>query len=178
MFIEDGTGSGKRAAVNDDNLLKVFSIGINYLEELNEQGRVWSVPLDAIAPSGATKFFYLTYTGTKRLGISHIHFASSVAGVFRFLKVTGSPTGGTSIVATPLRFDSPIAPVATILSGASITGLTDAGLIVPFYLQANVMVEANLDCRWYIAPNTALAIQAPASAIINGHIDIFEEPSE
>ena len=176
MIIEDGTGTGAKAKVRPDNQLDVHATVISFLEHLNEEeGKVWSVPFDALAPSGATKFFYLSYTGTDRLGIARIRFASSVAGVFRFLKVTGTPTGGTVLVPVPANLGSPVLPTATILSGASITGLTDAGLLLPLYLQANVTYDLELPARWYLMPNTSLAIQAPGAATVNGNMIIFEE---
>ena len=176
MIIEDGTGTGSKAKVRSDNQLDVHATTINFLEHLNEdRGKVWTASFDGLAPSGATKFFYISNTGTGLLGIAGVRFASTVAGVFRFLKVTGTPAGGTTVVPMPCSLGSPVLAHATILSGTSITGLTDAGLLVPLYLQANVSLDLDLPSRWYLPPNTALAIQAPGAAVVNGDMLIFEE---
>jgi hypothetical protein len=176
MHIEDGTGSGVKAEVTANNKLAVFSTNITLLEHLNESdGVVWNIPIDAVAPSGATKFFYLANTGTEMLGIARIVLASSTAGVFKFIKVTGTPSGGSNITAVPANLGSPVLPVATIQSGTNITGLSDGGLLAPLYLQANVTQVLDIPQIWYLPPNTALAIQAPASATVNGYVLVFNE---
>ena len=106
MMIEDGTGTGRKAAVTSDNKLRTQAEVQDGLEVLNEEGLVWSIPMDALAPSGATKFFYITNTGSRDMGIALIRLVSSVAGVFRFTKVTGTAAGGAAIVAVPTKLDS------------------------------------------------------------------------
>ena len=60
-------------------------------------------------------------------------------------------------------------------SGASITGLTDAALLAPLYVPANSMVTLELQAKWYVVPGTAIAIQAPGAATINGQLTIYTE---
>ena len=176
MMIEDGTGKGNKTKVNDDNQLETFSTCIDVLESLNEtSGAVWVLPMDAVAPSGATKFLYLLNNGTSQIGVAAVRMQSTVAGIFRFTKVIGTAAGGTNLTAVPLNLGSTIVAPAGAQTGTSITGLTDAGLLLPLYLQANVMFSLDLPGRWYLAPNTALAIQAPGAATVNGIVLIYSE---
>jgi hypothetical protein len=81
-------------------------------------------------------------------------------------------------VAVPTNLGSTKLPLVTVLNGASITGLADAGLLLPSYLQANVNYDLELPARWYLTSNTALAIQAPGAAAVNGNLLVYEEDDE
>jgi hypothetical protein len=178
MIIEDGTGSGKKARVRASNQLEVFATNVDYLAKLNRDGGVWSLPIDAIAPSGATKFIYILNIDSSNLGLATLRLHTTVAGVYRFTKVTGTPSGGTAIVPTPLNLGSTLPAPVGCESGASITGLSDAGLIMPLYMQANVLTELDFLTRWVLTPNTAIAITAPAAAVVSGMIIIFSDTVE
>ena len=177
-MIEDGTGTGRKARVGSDFKLATSSEVRASLEVLNEEGAVWSVPMDAIAPSGATKFLYILNNGTSPLGIALIRISSSAAGVFRFLKVTGTAAGGTAVTPTPCKTDSTVPLPGGVQSGASITGLTDAGLLTALYVPANTVLVIDLPERWYLGVNTAFAIQAPGAATVNGSVVIYSDVDE
>jgi hypothetical protein len=178
MMIEDGKGTGLKAEVNDENQLETSSVCVDMVEHKNKDHHVlWYLPLDAVAPSGATKFFYIgNNAGQLNVVVSKIRLSSTVAGIFRFLKVTGTPAGGTTIAPTSLFLSSMQTPADGVFqSGASITGLTDAALLIPYYVPANSVVTLELQAKWYIAPGTALAIQAPAAAVVSGQVTIYTE---
>jgi len=178
MQIEDGKGTGVRTEVNDENQLEVSSVCIDMIEHKNKDHHVvWYLALDAVAPSGATKFFYIgNNAGQLNVVVSKLRFSSTVAGIFRFLKVTGTPVGGTTVAPTALFLSSMQIPADGVFQfGVSITGLTDAALIMPYYVAANSVVTLELQAKWYIAPGTAIAIQAPAAAVVSGAITIYTE---
>ena len=178
MMIEDGKGSGFKAQVNDENQVETSAVCIDMVEHKNKDHHVlWYLPLDAVAPSGATKFFYLgNSAGQFNVVISKIRLSSTVAGIFRFLKVTGTPAGGTAVAPTSLFLSSMQIPADGVFqSGVSITGLTDAALLMPLYVPANSVVTLELQAKWYVAPGTAIAIQAPAAAVVSGAITIYTE---
>jgi hypothetical protein len=173
MKLEDGKGRGFEVAVTDKNRLETQAVTRTGVESQNGEGLVWSLVLDGLAPSGATYFFYLLNTGVDTLEISQIGFASSVAGTFRLEKVTGTAAGGTAIVPVTLNLGSSHKPDITLLSGTSITGLTAAGLLAPIYLAANVRQVYEPAGGIYIPANTAIAIKAPAAAVVNGSIVVY-----
>jgi len=175
MMIDDGTGTGRKAKVNLSNRLETDSSTTDSLEVLNEQGSVWSLPIDAVVPSGATKFFYLLNNGVNIVGVAAVRIATSVAGVYRFIKVTGTAGGGTAVTAVPNNLGSSTPPPAGGQKGTDITGLTEAACLLPMYCAANTFYEFSLPSRWYLTPNTAIAIQAPATATVNGSLLIFIE---
>jgi len=178
MMIEDGKGTGFKVEVNDENQLEISAVCIDMIEHKNKDHHVvWYLPLDAVAPSGATKFFYLgNNAGQLNVVVSKIRISSTVAGIFRFLKVGGTPAGGTAINPVSLFLSSMQSPADGVFqSGASITGLTDAALLLPLYVPANTMVIVELQAKWYVAPGTAIAIQAPGAATVNGQLTIYTE---
>ena len=177
-MIEDGTGTGSRARVTVTNQLATRAEMRPAIETLNVQGNVWSIPIDAVAPSGATKFLHILNTGTVPISVASIRISSSAAGLFRFLKVTGTPAGGTAVVATPCNTTSVVALPGSVQSGASITGLTDSGLLLVTYLLVNTIVMVGLSECWYVGPNTAIAIQAPGAATVSGSIVVYSDSSE
>jgi hypothetical protein len=175
MLIEDGTGSGRKVKVDGEYRMCVAGVVTTYVDHLNHDGFVWSIPFDAIAPSGATKFFHITYTGLYCLNVVRITISSTVAGVFRFLKVTGTPSGGSTITPVCMNLISTNILQALAQQAVSITGLTDAGLLLPFYLTANQTHNLELSTAWIIQPGASLAIQAPGAATINGNMVVAEQ---
>jgi hypothetical protein len=180
MIIEDGKGTGSKAEVNGENQMEVSAICMDMVEHKNKDHHaVWYVALDAIAPSGATKFLYIGNGGQTNVAVSKLRLASTVAGVFRFVKVTGTPVGGTAVLPTPAFMNSVQQPPAgTFLTGTSITGLTDFSLIMPIYIPANVLFTLDLTAKWYVAPGTAIAVQAPGAATVNGVVTIYTEDGD
>ena len=178
MMIEDGKGTGFKTEVNDENQLETSAVCIDTIEHKNKEHQVvWYIPMDAVAPSGATKFLYIgNNAGQLNVVVSKVRISSSVAGIFRFLKVTGTPAGGTAIAPVALFLSSVQLPADGVFqSGASITGLTDAALLAPLYVPANTLIILELQAKWYIVPGTALAIQAPGAAAVNGQVTIYTE---
>ena len=177
MFIEDGKGSGRKAGIDEENKLIVSASVRDKIETINESsGDVWELILDATAPSGATNFFVFQNNGSTTYAVHKIMIASSVAGVYRLSKVTGTPAGGTTTVPQGLN----LGIVATldnciVQTGASITGLTDANLLKLFYLQANTTFILEIQSRIYLAPGTGIALKAPGAATVNGGITMFAD---
>jgi hypothetical protein len=99
---------------------------------------------------------------------------SSVAGVFRISKITGTPAGGTTLNPISLNIGSSnVLDSCTVQYGASITGLTEAALIAPIYFPANTPMSVETEAGIIIPPGTTgLAIKAPASLTVNGFVEI------
>jgi len=178
MMIEDGTGSGSKAKVNGENQVEVLSITVPYIRHINVlHNRVWVFALDAAAPSGATWFMVFFNSGQKTYTFSRLVLVSSVAGVFRLSKVTGTPVGGTTLPPASLNLGSTgLLDNCLAQMGASITGLTESNLIAPIYCPAGQPVSVETDPGIVVPPGVAgLALKAPASATVNGFIEVYEE---
>ncbi len=176
-MIEDGTGSGRKAEVDDRNHLHVHAYSVLELEMINEKdGQVFDIPLDAVAPSGATYFFVLQNNGQSTYAMYKILIASSVAGVFRLEKVTGTPAGGTSVTANTMNLGKVSVLDSVLLqTGASITGLTASNPLKLLYLPANQLLQLDIPSRIYMPPGAMLALKAPVGATVNGDLLIYRE---
>jgi hypothetical protein len=181
MILEDGTGSGRKLAINENNRAEVESTIVPYPSRINQDtGKVWSISLEGLAPSGATWFLAFFNSGSTTYAISQMMMVSSVAGVFRASKITGTPAGGTTIVPTSLNLSKTVLlDLCTVESGTSITGLTEGSLIAPIYLPQYQPVILPADSLIIIPPGTVgLGIKAPAAATVNGFITVFETVGE
>jgi hypothetical protein len=175
-MIEDGTGTGRKAKVTLDNLLEVLAVNVEEMSYANARGKVWTIPLDALAPSGATWFVVFFNGGLTTYVVHRLFLTTSVAGVFRIAKVSGVPVGGTAITPSAMNLSTSGLPdLCTIQGGVSITGLTETALIAPIYMPANQPVNVETASGIYLPPGTlGLAVKAPAAATINGFISFHE----
>jgi hypothetical protein len=177
MFIEDGTGSGKKAAVTDDNQLIVHAYSLADVEQINEAlGQVFEAPLDAVAPSGATWFWILQNNGRTTYAVSRIIIATSTAGVYRLSKVSGTPAGGTNSPVSTMNLGL-VNTVDNLLiqTGASITGIAESNVVLPIYLAANTLLVLELPPRIFLPPGAFLALKAPGAATVNGCVEIYAD---
>jgi len=177
MLIEDGKGSGRKVQVDTANRLVTRSITIPQLEYINEDlGKVWSIPLDAVAPSGATYFFIIKNNGPHTISVCSIAMATSAGGVFRVSKVTGTPVGGTGIAPSNMNLNRTDLPDSILIeSGTDITGLTESYLIHPLYIPTNSPFVYDSDSRLIITPGTSLAFKSHGAATVNGFVQFYEE---
>jgi hypothetical protein len=171
MKIEDGKGSGRQAQVDDDHRLVTTAITKSNLEHINaEHKRAWQCPLDAVVVSGANWFFFLRNDSDIDMMIPLIRCSSATAGIIRLSKVTGTPVGGTTIAANSMNLSSTFQPEMTIQTGADITGLTEAGLLIPIYQASNTWTYLDMQTRIIIAPGTAIGLKAGSACTINGNV--------
>jgi len=178
MMIEDGTGTGRKAKVTLENQLETLAIMMPLIRHINiVHAKVWTIPLDALAPSGATWFALVMNGGCSTYTFNRIVLTSSVAGLFRIAKVTGTPSGGTAISPVNLNLGSSNLPdLLTIQSGTSITGLTEAGHIAPCYCPAGQPVNIETQPGIILPPGlTGLALKAPAAATVYGFIEFVAD---
>lgn len=124
--------NGVVADVDKENRLSVFSITQNEDRHANEEGRSWSVFIQATPTGSNSKFFYLKNNGTKDLIITTTRFSSSVITKLFYKIVTGTVGGGTPVTQiTNRNLGETASPNAEIQQGvgASLTGLTDVGIL-------------------------------------------------
>jgi hypothetical protein len=146
---------------------------------VNERlGKVWSLPFKGVDPTGADDyFFYLKNDGTTNIRITDIRISSTVAGLAELQIVTGTASGGSAITPVGRNLGIPATLVATVESGADITGLTNGGIL--FFLPmdtANKEQHLTTSSRVIIPPGSAVALLWPESTgILTGVVSIVEE---
>jgi len=161
MKIDDGTGNGYQAGVDDENRLKTFAITEVEDKHINREGRQWSAYFTATPTSTNDYFFYIKNTGSSDLAISDIRIMGAAAQTINYNYVTGTPSGGTTLAPLNRNSSSSKIPTATIETGANITGLTSTGTIFFERIDtANKRYKLSTSSNMILGQGGALAFEA------------------
>jgi hypothetical protein len=169
LIIEDGTGSGRKAAVNTDHFLQTLAQTFPYEHYINHRQKgAYSIIFD-VTPTGAGDcIFYIKNTNDIDMIINNITLQSqSQEAIELTLGDLGTPVGGTDYV--PVNRTSGAANTSDCISqyGTDITGLTKGGVIEKLYCTSGAS-QSYLWLSDFILPkNTTFAIYA-----VNGSIRI------
>jgi len=166
MNIEDGTGSGHRARVNDDNELEVRATTVERSEwENHNNQRAYAMYFSQAAANSATNecLGYLKNTSDDDMIITEVAIHSVAADTVYISKVTGTAGGGSSITPTNMNLGSGKTAVATTMQHTAITGLTDGGRLLSFYLAANAFVVRQPESTIVVKKNSAVGIYVSAN---------------
>jgi hypothetical protein len=177
MNLEDGKGTGFRARVDKFNRLDTHNES-NQTVLARHEGRAWSFNFEDVDPVGADdKFVYMTYTGSKALIFTTFRLTSTVTGILKVKKVTGTPS---YVSETAMGITSRNLGSAVTLSGAynqdtNITTLVDAGTILNIGILANDFHDVSLESQLIMTPGTAIALEwGTSTGILNGTITGYE----
>lgn len=166
MEVTDGTGSGYKVKVNSDNELEVRSNMVIRAEwENHNNQRAYAMYFSqAAANSGANECLgYLKNTSDEDMVIDEIAIHSVAADTIYVSKVTGTAAGGSAIVPTNMHLGSGKTAVATTMQHTAITGLTDGGRLLTFYLAANAFLTRSPKATILIEKNSAVGIFTTAN---------------
>lgn len=120
---------GHVADVDDKNRLKSFSVSQFEDQNLNMEGKVWSIYFTNTPVAANDDFFYLKNIGTKDLKLTDIRISSSVATTIFYKHVSGTAVGGTDVDTESRLLGSAASPNAIIQQGVDITGLVSEGVL-------------------------------------------------
>ena len=166
MEINDGTGSGNKAKVNSANELEVRANTVSRAEwENHNNQRAYAMYFSqAAANSGANECLgYIKNISDDDLVIDEISIHSVAADTIYVSKVTGTAAGGSAIVPTNLNIGSGKTASVTTMQHTAITGLTDAGRLLSFYLAANGFFVRSPKATILIQKNSAIGIFTTAN---------------
>lgn len=175
MMLEDGTGSGKTAAVNSDNKLEVNAIAASPEHFINqERGQAYSVLFSA-TPTGADDcFFYMKNTSESDMiveGFGLWLVANEYIDIK--LKIDGTPIGGTDVVPTNLNGGSGNLAIGQFQNGNDITGLTGTTAYRVYHGSSNATTYTNFEMDIILPKNQSLALFAQTgTTALAGFIDI------
>lgn len=139
MILEDGEGSGKKAGVTDDHLLKTVSYSFPYDQYVNRKYyNSYSLVFHVTPSIDDAKILYIKNQAIDDLDFTAIEFYSdSTQAIEISLNQIGTPVGGTPI--TPInRFGgAPATPSVDCQYGSNITGLSGGGTIDRIFCTGN-----------------------------------------
>jgi hypothetical protein len=178
--IEDATGFGYSAKVNNQNRLFVQSEIITKDQDINERsGKVWSIPFENVSPTGANDYiFYIKNTGDVVIEISDFRVSSETAATqLVIVGVSGTASGGTDITPISRTVGSAASASVTVQSGSDITGITSTGTI--FFMQCDTvgkLFHLSTSSKILIPKGKAVGIYAEtATASLTGVVSIYED---
>lgn len=143
--------------------------------KLNRLGELHYAPVDAVDPTGADdNFAYFRNDGNDPLEVLGMNFSTTVAGVIKVERCTGTPSGGTAVSLIKGNGVTNRGLEATFQAGADITGLTDAGIVGVLGLDAaHKSGELNLEGAVILNKDEAVLFNwSAATGVLTGAIKV------
>jgi hypothetical protein len=146
MQIEDGTGSGNQAEVNDKNMISTSSVikGVNYYA--NKNGNFYSSTITITPTTSGSCFYYIKNTGEPDLIIQRISVNVNSNEIIKgYINDLGTPVGGISCIPINRNGGSNNLCSCTVNYGSNITGLSDGNHFDSFHIPADYFTHTY---RW------------------------------
>ncbi len=172
-----GSKHNRSAEVDSEGRFVTSAVTETDMEHRNESGFTWSMPFDAIDPTGADDVFLYIQNLEPSLSmhIRRIRVSSTVAGMVEVIRVTGTAVGGSDV--TLVNFNAGFSaktPTGTFQTAVDITGLTDGGKYSFQRLAADTTHEIALHHDIILDKNGAIALNwVPASGVLSGTVYFF-----
>jgi hypothetical protein len=169
LRIQDGTGAGNVAKVDNKNRLYTNAVTIDEQVWSSEEGDGYNINTGLIALSSASESacLYMKYTGTRYFNITALAVGVGDLGAATdpaFIKMYRNPTGGTIIdnaVTSGIQnqnrnFGATGAVSANIYKGVEGDTLTGGDVIASFYQNQNGRLFAGIN--FILAPQTSIGV--------------------
>lgn len=130
-FIEDGKGTGIRAAVDKNNRLRTQSLNIQELNEFSRNGKAFYLStgfLDITTTGIEHGIFYLQYTGNHELHVQSIRTCGTVSQQWTLVKAASTGTffsGPTTAFSENLKVGAVETLSSVVYSGGEGKTITD-----------------------------------------------------
>ena len=169
MIVEDGTGKGYQAEVNDKNMISVSAIikGLNYYA--NREGNFYSSTAVITPDSTGNCFYYIKNTGESDLIIQRLSVHVNSHEIIRgYLNDLGTPIGG--VITAPINRNGGSNNLCScnVSIGSNITGISSGDHFDNFHIAAD---HHSHTYRWsagvMIPKNRTFTLYA-----VNGNIEI------
>lgn len=177
--ILDGTGSGKAAAVGNDNRLKTRAITETVIQAANDDGEGFNFNTGPVSITGNTAIMYLKNNGDRDLIVDAIAVGLGTATVSNppRLFVVKNPTAGTIVSGASSvsmnqnrNFGSSEVFDGLVYKGASGDTFTDGSDTILFYQNANGRLYASTDVQLPKGTSIGIRIEPQLSS---GSISVY-----
>ncbi len=167
-MIVDGTGSGNKARVNDDNHLLVAAIAESEFEFISHTKGLafsWSSSF-ATGGSDIEVLSLATTSSTSHVHVSEIIFSTDTNTKFTVFKVTSGTPAGTILTPTNLNVGIGITAPSTSFGNASVTGSLSGDVILPVRVIADDTKQMMFLGALLIQQGEAIAVTSSVSATV------------
>ena len=180
MLIEDGTGSGRTAAVNEDNKLEVVAVTATSEHFANHQnGLAFNACIEqmpiAADPSDSTRscIFYMKNTSEVDVTIEGVDIRLGDSGLEDVIEIvgrdTGTPVGGTTVTPVNLNLGSGNPAEGVFLEGSNITGLSGGEVLQKIWIKSNGTNSYNFNQDIIVPKNRIITVYSRLSV---GELDV------
>ena len=143
MMIEDGTGSGKKVKVTDENCMCCKAVTFPFQQHVNEDlEEAYSIVVSKTPTGAGDCFLYLKNTSNDPLMLCK---AKVYAASDEFIQVKvgdeGTPSGGTSNTPINRNFGSGHTADCTCEDGVNITGLSGGAIVEDAFFDGGVSMN-------------------------------------
>jgi len=177
MTIDDGTGTGHRAKVNDENFLETLSISSPVEHHVNHvERRAYNCVIEQTPGGAGYYFFYLKNTGDDDLIITSIQLYTPSVEAINFVLLPIGTAVGTTYVPINKYCGSANTADAECVVGNNITGLTGGNTVDRLVINGGTVGMINIDwiSNFIVPKNTSIAFSAVTGSIkINMTLSIF-----
>lgn len=176
--IEDGTGTGKRAKVDEENRLRVEAVSERLIHHINhDEGAAYSMVFDQAAANGAADelLLYIKNTDDEDMIIDEINITISAANIV-YCKLGDSGTVGgtpTAIVPANLNAGSGKSATGTFYKDDAMSGLSGGAIAIWRYLTAAAETKNICPSSGLIVPKNqvfTLYVETQQAQTIQGEI--------
>ena len=175
-IIEDGAGTGIKAAVTSEKRLKTDTISQSPEHHANiEEGEAYHIVFQQTPAAANNCFLYIKNTHTLNIIIEGIWLRTN--GNERItikFNSTGTPSGTTAIPSN-CKTDSGNEAIGTFITGNAITGLSGGTIIDRLYVESSEKSENyNFETDLIIGPNGVFTAYAEVGSIeIDGTLVMY-----
>lgn len=167
-MIEDGTGSGTRVKITDENCMCCKAVTIPFQQHVNEEhAETYSIVVSKTPTAAGDCFLYLKNLSTDDLCISKAKLYAA-ADEFIQMKIgdTGTTAGGAANTPVNRNAGSGTTADCTCEDGVNITGLSGGSVVDDVFVDgATSMVEIVWDSRIIIPKNSVASFYAVTGGI-------------
>ncbi len=132
LNLTDGKGSGNKASVNSDNMLRCASYEENYALFSNAYDKqAYAFVIETVTPTGAADYFcYMKNSSDKDMIVDKLEIYEATADAVDItVGMTGTPTGGTAETPANKNAGSSNTPDGTFQYGVNITVITGGSVV-------------------------------------------------
>jgi hypothetical protein len=160
MYIEDGVGSGRKAEVTEDHLLRTLACTLAYNHYINHEFHTaYSIVFNVTPNTDNARIFYLKNLDDSDLDLTSMEFYSDSTQALQICtNCVGTPGGGSNI--TPVNRMAGTADTASVLAQCgNLTGLTGGNMVDRVFTTGmNGSIKRTWESGIIIPKNTVLTL--------------------
>lgn len=161
LIIQDGTGLGRFAKVNENQRLHVDAETQLVSAVQSLKGETYNtISHDATAAAGTYIFYFKNDSTTNAFFVNLLRVGGVSSILWKLWSVTGTAAGGNALTPSNMNLSSGKVATATARGDDSITGLTTAVELATVRSIANTSVNIPFDDTLILGQGDAIALEA------------------